>query len=283
MAIKDIFSIRHPMEDPMGMPKDFVGGDIYEPPLVKLYGQSQLHQYIRNDNLQIPATADREGYYGDRHLEYWLSGLRDYLAVVRSVSELEIINARILDFGGATGRVSRHFYCQGGARNICICDVNINNVEWVLENFPTDFEVFKNSFLPSLPLPDASFDLVLAFSVFTHTDVHELGWLMELRRIVKPGGILYLTIHNDDTWDILPKTYVYQIVSQSEVFRDYFRPGSNLKERISFSYSEEEGYNCNTFHPNSYVKRVWGRLFTLLNILPLEHSYQSGVVLQKIC
>ena len=49
--------------------------------------------------------------------------------------------------------------------------------------------------LPPLPFDDARFDLVLGYSVFTHLNVqYQDAWLGELRRLVRPGGILLLSI-----------------------------------------------------------------------------------------
>src|SRR6185503_12477254 len=73
-------------------------------------------------------------------------------------------------------------------------------VDWLLRHLPRAVKPFQCTALPSLPLPDASLDLVTAFSVFTHIDEYELTWLLELRRLLKSGGIAYLTIHSDDTW-----------------------------------------------------------------------------------
>ncbi len=162
-----------------------------------------------------------------------------------------------------------------------ICDININNVDWVLTHLPSGFAAFKNSATPALPIPDNHFDVVTAFSVFTHMAEHELAWLYELRRILKPGGMLYATVHNDDTWRILPSTWVFKALKQSEAFRAVYRPGSELTERLAFEYSSASAYNCNTFHPNAYVHRIWGRIFTVVDIRAVCHSYQSAVVLRK--
>jgi SAM-dependent methyltransferase len=43
---------------------------------------------------------------------------------------------------------------------------------------------------PGLPLEDGSLDLVVATSVFTPLADHWSGWLLELHRLLAPGGIL---------------------------------------------------------------------------------------------
>jgi len=73
----------------------------------------------------------------------------------------------------------------------------------MLEHLSPAIRCFQSHAIPTLPIPDASIDLVYAFSVFSHIDEFELAWLAELRRVLKPGGIAYLTTHTDHTWSQL--------------------------------------------------------------------------------
>jgi hypothetical protein len=41
---------------------------------------------------------------------------------------------------------------------------------------------------------------VTAFSVFTHINEPEIAWLLELRRILKIGGIACNSVHDEATW-----------------------------------------------------------------------------------
>lgn len=45
-----------------------------------------------------------------------------------------------------------------------------------------------------LPFPDGTFDAVLSLDVLYHADVDELRALTEMRRVLKPGGILVLNL-----------------------------------------------------------------------------------------
>ena len=53
-----------------------------------------------------------------------------------------------------------------------------------------------NAPIPPLPYPDEYFDVVYCLSVFTHLNesMQDL-WIEELSRILKPGGVLLLTIY----------------------------------------------------------------------------------------
>jgi SAM-dependent methyltransferase len=278
---RDSFGVRRPLEPPAGIARDVRCEKIEEQPLARIAALLELERWLERDTLPIPATSDREYYHGDRHFEYWLSGIDDCLKIQASCPEVPWSGARLLDFGGATGRVSRHFYLQGTLSEVTLCDVNINNVAWVLEHFPSDFGAFKNSWVPSLPLPSQHFDVVIAFSVFTHVNEYEMAWLYELRRVLRPGGILYVTVQNDDTWRILPSTVLYDRVKDFESFRAVWQEGRELADRLVVEYSDEVVHNCSTFHPNAYIRRIWGRVLTVADIQPLRHAFQSAVVLRK--
>ncbi len=281
MTGRDAFGVRRPLNATVGVAWDVRSGTVLDPALARLAAAPESGRWLARDSMPIPATADREGYHDDRHFEYWLSGLADSRKVMEACPDVGWNGATLLDFGGATGRVSRHFFAQGELSEVVLCDVSINNVAWVLEHFPSGFGVFKNSWVPSLPIPDGHFDVVTAFSVFTHMNEYELAWLYELRRVLKPGGILYATVHNDDTWRILPSTCVYEVVKNSEAFLAVWQEGKELADRLVVEYSEQPAYNCNTFHPNAYIHRVWGRVLTVADIKPLRHDYQAAIVLRN--
>ena len=43
--------------------------------------ETEIERYIKKDIMPLPLTEDREGYMGERHFEYWLFGLSDYLKI----------------------------------------------------------------------------------------------------------------------------------------------------------------------------------------------------------
>jgi hypothetical protein len=81
---------------------------------------------IFGDQMPLPTTEAREGYYGDRHIEYWLSGLRDMRKVITATGLDRLEIPRLLDFGGASGRVIRHFPAWRAAAELYVCDINLS-------------------------------------------------------------------------------------------------------------------------------------------------------------
>lgn len=69
--------------------------------------------------------------------------------------------------------------------------------EYVTADLNTDFDIQID--IEDINLPDASFDLVIANHVLEHVD-DEIA-LRELRRIVRPGGRVLLTVPIIEGWD----------------------------------------------------------------------------------
>jgi SAM-dependent methyltransferase len=75
------------------------------------------------------------------------------------------------------------------------CDPNAGAVAWAAEHLD-GIEFFASPQAPPLDLPDASLDLVYAISIWSHFDERAgLGWIEEMRRLLRPGGRVVLTTH----------------------------------------------------------------------------------------
>ena len=231
----------------------------------------------RRDFLPIPAPENRE-QYGYSHSRYWMSGLEDYDKFVAACEHFDIAGGRYYDFGGATGRVFRHAYCQDRKFEVWSSDFKVANFQWNQQHMPGDMRVFLNAFAPPLPIPDHHFDAVTAFSVFTHIDELESPWLLELRRILRPGGLLYATIHDEEQWAIKSES-VLRAINLSENGADITADSPFPGERTAFHFTEGSYYGCNIFHPTTYIRREWGRFFKILDIRPRDHYAQCVVLL----
>ena len=165
---------------------------------------TEIREALQKDTSPIPATINREGYWGNDHLAYWLVGFAEYKQLTAIAASYGVTGGNYFDFGGSTGRVFRHFHFQSADWRVWSSDFKMTSVEWNLANFPSAITVFQGIYFPFLPIDDRTFDLISAMSVFTHIDEIETSWLLELRRIMKPGGIAIATIHNEDTWLNMP-------------------------------------------------------------------------------
>ncbi len=93
----------------------------------------------------------------------------------------------------------RHVALENPGCRAMGCDINRLHVEWCNAHLPANCSAFQNHSVPSLPIEDNSLDAVTAYSVFTHIEAIETAWLAEIRRVLKPGGIAWLTVHTEKT------------------------------------------------------------------------------------
>jgi len=250
-----------------------------------------IPECVKRDSYPLPATVDREGYHDDRHYEHWLSGLRDYGKILTRLAQHDVAlapGAPVLDFGCASGRVLRHFLCQSEGLDLWGADINYRNVEFTRRFLAPSLKVFQSTVLPSLPLEDNSFALVYAFSVFTHIDESELAWLLELRRILRPGGVAYLTLHTDHTWKIMhPNLPIYASLMslagqlpELNIHPEMFKQPMPA-ERYVVAAKTGMVYNVNIFQTTEYIRSTWGRFFEILDIYREGSDYQDVVLLRK--
>jgi SAM-dependent methyltransferase len=127
---------------------------------------------------------------------HWNSSLRGFGALRQLLEdngvELEQLSS-VLDFGCGSGRVLRHWHAYPGMR-VHGSDYNHYLIDWCRANLTfAEFQV--NGLRPPLDMPDDELDLVYAFSVFSHFDLEtQLEWMDELVRVVRPGGLIMVTV-----------------------------------------------------------------------------------------
>ena len=238
---------------------------------------------LNRDIFPLPRTSDREGYYGDHHFSYWASGLSDRNDLMAAAEKYGVAIDSFLDFGCASGRVTRHFGVQNPEIATYGCDINRLHVEWCNKFLPSTVKTFQNHSIPALPLPDNSISMVSAYSVFTHIEAFETTWLMELKRILKPGGLAWITVHTDLTLKAMDETWpLFKAVSRHPQKAELLTAENEFRgDRLVLRYRSEKSYSSNVFYKKDYLERNWARFF---NILDFRHRYprfQDVLVMQK--
>lgn len=120
---------------------------------------------------------------------------------------------RILEWGCGPGRVIRHLpRVMGSATTIFGSDYNSETIEWCRQHIePVTF--VQNKLNPPLPFEESFIDCIYAISVLTHlSETLCREWIAEIKRVLKPKGLLILTTKCDYENDhlLLPqekKTY----------------------------------------------------------------------------
>ena len=279
---RSTFDIRRPLHAPAGLPRDLKATAVFDPKHSALLALPEVQALMDADETPIPDARDREGYYGDRHIEYWLSGYLDWSKVKPL---LEPGGGRYLDLGGASGRVVRHAAGTPGLE-CWLTDININLVDWVDQYFARPVHTYQTRIMPVMPLEDASFSVISAFSVFTHLDTDEVQWLLEMRRVLKTGGYLYMTVNDENVWALLENpqwAWLRESITRGNREEEFAKAVQNplVPTRSVWEYSDAAGYNMNTFLHSAYIKRKWGSLMDIVDYRVADHGYQSVVVLKK--
>jgi SAM-dependent methyltransferase len=158
---------------------------------------------------------------------------------------------RVLDFGAGAGRTLRQFGPEAERAEFWGCDIHGGSVEWMAENLVPPFHVFRNDEHPPLDRPDGFFDLIWCVSVFTHLTDSWSAWLLELRRVLAPGGVLIVTFMGRGMSEV--------IVDQPW---DEERIGMNV---LRLGQSWDAGGPM-VLHSPWWIREHWGRAFDVLEI-----------------
>lgn len=196
--------------------------------------------------------------------------------------------SHVLDFGCGCGRTLRAFRERPAYWRLFGADIDQRAIDWCRANQdafdneqsqvtgdrPADasLKFYISPEMPPLPFANGLFDLVWAISVFTHLDERRQAvWLSELRRVVRPGGMLLATVHGSFFWAGLPNSTIRQIKERGLVYA-----------RIDVDRGQlPDWYQC-AWHTREYVESTWERYFRVLKYLPCGmHGRQDLVVLQR--
>ncbi len=112
---------------------------------------------------------------------------------------IQLRDKKILDWGCGPGRLIRHLpEVVGNGCRYFGTDYNTKSIEWCKMNLP-GIEFNVNSLEADLPYSDDFFDVIYGISIFTHlSEQMHVSWMNELNRIIKPGGVMYLTTQGDN-------------------------------------------------------------------------------------
>lgn len=225
-----------------------------------------------SDELPLPPDVLRLMVAGTDDADWFLSAGR--LAAESLTRLLEKHNvsldesSQVLDFGCGCGRVLRHLGHLPAA--LFGCDTNPVAVDWCSDHLPFA-RVAVNALESPLDYDAESFDVVYALSVFTHLPARlQSHGMSEMRRVLKPGGVLVLSLHGDATLHHLKRAE-----------RADYRAG-----RLVVRGDDLAGTNhCAAFHPPAFVRGEFSRGFEALELAPqgaTGNPPQDAWVLRKV-
>lgn len=199
-------------------------------------------------------------------------------------------NSRFLDFGCGWGRFLRFFWKDIKEYKLFGCDVDSRILDVCREtNVPGNLSLISPE--GGLPYPDRYFDVIIAYSVFTHLpEKLNLHWMRELARVSKPGCIFSLTLE--------PRRFIDFITSiQPDTKSEWYRLLSQYADRAKTlyqkfdagefaylpTYGEDIGRNFgDAIVPLSYIERAWSPYFALRTYIDdPTRFWQATLVLQR--
>lgn len=161
----------------------------------------------------------------------------------------------ILEWGCGPGRVIRHLQARMPTDKLYGSDYNPESIAWCTANIP-NVTFIENGLHPPLQFQSEFFDAVYAISVITHLSepvCHE--WVTELKRIIKPQGILVLWSNGDHIAEsLLPE-------EKRRYGQGEFTERTNYKEGKKMYLS---------FHPPTWVRQ------SLLSEFEVIKHYPGG-------
>jgi SAM-dependent methyltransferase len=225
------------------------------------------------DDLPIPPAHLRFLVAGTADIGWFLRGGelgRQTISEVVERSDIVIGERKaILDFGCGCGRVTR-YWGSGAKARVCGTDYNQELIDWCRRNLPfAEFSV--NHLTPPLSYNDGEFDLIYAFSVFTHlTEDLQIAWMRELTRILRRGGHLLISTHGE--------RYAHRLNDRE---RQVFGAGGLV---VKNNVRAPGSNTCAAYHPLAYVRGELARGLELVEHVPegaRGNPHQDLYVLRK--
>jgi SAM-dependent methyltransferase len=187
-------------------------------------------------------------------------------------------NTRILDYGCGWGRLIRLMYKFTAPENIYGCDPWNRSIEICREHeLPAHFA--QSEYIPTEPpFPDVKFDLIYAFSVFTHLSARSGKAVMDVcRRSIADNGLMVITIRPASYW------YVHQ-QSQNEIdgkimLRDHAEKGFAYTPHPREPIDGDITYG-DTSMTLAYIEQNWPEWKIAGTDLQLHDPYQTLVFLK---
>jgi ubiquinone/menaquinone biosynthesis C-methylase UbiE len=203
--------------------------------------------------------------------------------------------SEILDFGCGWGRFARMFLRDVPASNIWCVDSWDLALRTCVETGVPGRKV-KIDQMPPSPLPDQRFDLVFAYSVFSHLSPKaHLAWRDEFTRVMKTGALVFITTQARwflDTCREYREHPDAQVSAWHEALARSFldhEACATAYDRGEMLYAPNGGgpeldpeYYGEAVVPRQYFEREWESAFELLEFITDRSRFEQAVcILQR--
>ncbi|GEM_PF-763686 len=222
----------------------------------------------------------------EKYLNSGKTQVQIMLNVLRESGYFIKTGSRILDFGCASGRILRELADLSEICELWGTDINADCIAWCQQNMSPPFHFFVGTTMPHLPFEDRYFDLIYAGSVFTHIDDLADAWLLELRRILKPGGLAFITIQEryifekikdfPELW--LSKNNIWPQEQKQACIQNYF----NYINQDFGMFTLGRDTRSLVFYDLDYFQEKWKPFFQTLAVKREAYYWQTGILLKRL-
>jgi SAM-dependent methyltransferase len=234
--------------------------------------------------LPIPPPELLAGYTEAEYLRTGAQDVETMLEVLREAGVSVDDVRRVLELGSGSARMLRAFPRAPGSE-LWGVDLVSEQVLWCQDQLTPALRFATVTTVPHLPFEDGSFDLAYCGSVFTHIRELADAWLLELRRVVRPGGHIYVTIHDKHSVKLLlgdPHRFpdVPWFGDFAALMRDIDRRASISTRDWRLFWQGWDPYS-QVFYDVDYVVRRWSAYCRVVAVREEAYQYQTALVLQK--
>ena len=222
--------------------------------------------------------------YGRTNEEYLSWGREDFENMTKinlSTNFRFEVGNRILDFGCGAGRMIRWFNSLAEECEIWGLDVSASCIIWCQQNLSPPFNFATVTTVPCLPFEDGYFDFIYCGSVFTHIDYMADAWLLELKRIIRPNGRIYVTVCDKHCVDLIINhpnrvpPYLRKLLLSWDARKHFTTTDFDMFSIFSGSPRSQ------VFYDIDYLCRRWGRMLNVISVTEEAYSYQTAILLEK--
>ena len=171
----------------------------------------------------FPSMASKDvqmhwtGAHGETLLNQSLAFIKMMIYGYASISGKGIENASVLDFGCGWGRLIRLLYKFVPVDNIFGCDPFNESIK-ICKEAGIRCNLAISDYVPrDLPF-ERKFDLIFAFSVFTHLSEKTVKVVLNtLRQYISDTGVLVITVRPKEYWQVHERVHSQDAINASKM------------------------------------------------------------------
>ena len=239
--------------------------------------------YLLPPSSRDPSSAElpippRDLWLGYNYPAHGKAHVRAMMEIVEASGFSPGAGDRILDLGCGAGRMIRHLQHLAEKCEIWGTDISAEHIFWCKQNLSPPFRFATTTKVPHLPFEDRSFAFIYCGSLFTHIDDLADAWLLELHRILKPEGRLYVTVHDKHTMRLFEDS----IHSKAAIVREIRSSPTFQSARDLFGmFTVGRDDQSQVFYDDDYLARMFGQAFEILSVTQEAYFYQTAYLLKR--